>query len=454
MGGTVHLYDVGTDDTLSREVFERADLVVLNWESDQFAGKICGLLGMLEEDGHPAPLLVTGPKEPPPPYLLGLSSVRYVPPPLDGSYLHGVLDYLAFTRNRIMQMDEEQTRVQALYEISSALLKVTERNQIAAALDSTLPGLFDASLMLLVLPADPTPVLYIRRSKDLAPGVFDVLRLHLKEAWDVLRPGTKASWDWVDNLSGGAPSGARGISMSSFLTTPLTCGSRTDGFLTILPRTANKGEETLLQSFFVVGDLLSVLLYNIDLREKLEERASTDSLTGLKNRQVLFECLERECRRSQRHHHPLAIVMIDLDNFKLVNDRYGHQAGDEALRHVASILKKSVRDTDMVGRCGGEEFIVVLPDTDAAGAEAWAQRLCSELQTNVLQYGAQSVIVTASLGVASSRGLGTEADRLVSHADAALYRAKAEGRNRVVLARPEDTFPSGSPASAESPSRP
>ncbi|UUX49867.1 diguanylate cyclase [Nisaea acidiphila] len=163
---------------------------------------------------------------------------------------------------------------------------------------------------------------------------------------------------------------------------------------------------------------------------ELEVLAVTDSLTKLYNRAKLEEEMAREIGRSERYGTDFGVIMTDIDHFKQVNDAYGHQTGDRVLVEVARVLKESSRPTDVVGRWGGEEFLVICPETDLAGLTAKAERFRRALE----EYEFPGVgRKTSSFGIASWRP-GDGAKDLLARADAALYRAKEEGRNRVVQA--------------------
>jgi diguanylate cyclase (GGDEF)-like protein len=175
---------------------------------------------------------------------------------------------------------------------------------------------------------------------------------------------------------------------------------------------------------------------------ELERLANQDALTGLPNRRAFFARLEVEFHRSRRHNAPLSLLMLDIDHFKLYNDRHGHQAGDEALRAVGGALARGIRDYDCAGRYGGEEFIALLPETASASALVVAERIRSYVAA--LRLGVrgpdgvpQEVGVTISAGAASWPEAPVErAEELVSLADRALYQAKAGGRNRCVRSGP------------------
>ncbi len=186
----------------------------------------------------------------------------------------------------------------------------------------------------------------------------------------------------------------------------------------------------------VVIDHLAMLLENIRLYRETADLAVRDGLTGLLNHRRLQERLQEELSRSLRYHHPVTLLMIDVDYFKRYNDTYGHQQGDELLRLLAEILRQNIRQSDIVGRYGGEEFMVILPETDKESAVVLAQRLCEVVaHTPFPGYPAGSPVrCTVSIGVASYPDDALTASDLVAAADTALYRAKRFGKNRVVIA--------------------
>jgi diguanylate cyclase (GGDEF)-like protein len=165
---------------------------------------------------------------------------------------------------------------------------------------------------------------------------------------------------------------------------------------------------------------------------ELEELSITDGLTGLRNRRHIMATLEHEVSRAQRTRRPLAVMMLDVDHFKRLNDRFGHQTGDEVLIKVAGVVRSAVRNLDGAGRYGGEEFIVVLPETDRSGARDVAERIRRMVESTIFAQG--EVTVTLSIGVATFPADGDDAARVIAAADAALYRAKEGGRNRVEVA--------------------
>ena len=189
------------------------------------------------------------------------------------------------------------------------------------------------------------------------------------------------------------------------------------------------------------GDAAALALDNARIRARLEHQAQTDSLTGLYNHRAFHERLRTELQRASRAHDPLAVLMLDIDDFKRVNDVYGHGTGDEVLRTLADTLRESVRATDLVCRLGGEEFAVILPACEHDAAAALSQRVTELLAT--LDFGAAGGI-TISAGLAYGPEHGMNPRELVACAEAAMMTAKTRGKNRLVVfdedavERPED----------------
>jgi diguanylate cyclase (GGDEF)-like protein len=182
----------------------------------------------------------------------------------------------------------------------------------------------------------------------------------------------------------------------------------------------------------VVARQLSVLRENARLTERYQELATTDALTGLANRRHLLEVGERLFKIAARAERPLAAVMIDIDHFKRINDDYGHAAGDAVLREVAERCRRVLRTSDLMGRYGGDELVVLLPETAADGAAGVAARIRDAVTGGPVQAGTAALALTLSLGVADSggcRGL----DALLHHADMALYEAKRRGRDQAAV---------------------
>jgi diguanylate cyclase (GGDEF)-like protein len=198
---------------------------------------------------------------------------------------------------------------------------------------------------------------------------------------------------------------------------------------------------------FVVLLIISVWALRAHLdalaqREHLRQLATTDTLTGIANRRHLMEVAAREFSRAKRYEHPLSVLIVDIDRFKSINDRSGHATGDRVIQEMARILQTVARDLDVSGRLGGEEFVLLLPETDLHGAQAIAERLRSaaEASDQVHTGSGKALRFTVSIGAAALDVADTTFQATLERADQALYQAKAGGRNRVVVAEPSSPY--------------
>jgi diguanylate cyclase len=183
--------------------------------------------------------------------------------------------------------------------------------------------------------------------------------------------------------------------------------------------------------------------------EQQQALAVTDMLTSMPNRRGIGVALSRELSRSRRNKSALCVAMLDIDHFKRINDRFGHATGDRALIHFATLIRPSIRETDMAGRYGGEEFLLVLPDTALAGAEFVLNRLISKLEHAPLAVDGEQLHLRFSAGLAQWCE-GESAEQLVGRSDAALYLAKKAGRGRVEVAPGPENAPTTASAQAAS----
>jgi len=240
-------------------------------------------------------------------------------------------------------------------------------------------------------------------------------------------------------------------SVRSEIASPIVFDEKLEGVLTVESSTDDAFDDDDIRLFSTLSAQIAVGLHQAKMFASAERMAVTDALTGLYNYRYFYERLHSEMARSIRYGHPLSIVMIDLDHFKDVNDRFGHLKGDEVLREVARTVRKNTRrfdesiavkptDIDIASRYGGEEFIVIMPETGAAGAAVAAERLRASIETEVgkasslVDEKGQPYHITGSFGIAVfEKGLGPEG--LIKRADDAVYQAKRDGRNRVQLAK-------------------
>ncbi len=182
-----------------------------------------------------------------------------------------------------------------------------------------------------------------------------------------------------------------------------------------------------------VGRRIVQLHRDLEARNRLlEQLALTDSLTGLPNRRAIDQWAGRQLMSAIRHSFPFWVIMADLDEFKSINDRFGHDAGDTVLKRFAEILQANSRQSDICGRTGGDEFLLIITYSDEAGARLAIERVREQVQAERFNFHGQEVRVTASFGIAGFRhARDTAFDQFVARADAALYSAKRLGRNRI-----------------------
>jgi len=182
------------------------------------------------------------------------------------------------------------------------------------------------------------------------------------------------------------------------------------------------------------------------LQEEVTRLSQEDHLTGLFNRRRTTQLLDNEVRRALRYDTAFSVIMMDVDNFKAVNDRFGHQAGDTVLMKIADVIRKSVRTTDLIGRWGGEEFLILSPETDVAGGVALAEKMRILLEaTDFDEVGG----MTASFGVAAFNQYD-DVEAIIGRADAGLYAAKNGGKKRTEVGQTNDQVKSASSAYAKS----
>lgn len=217
----------------------------------------------------------------------------------------------------------------------------------------------------------------------------------------------------------------------------------------VIMLTARSGEENTVTGFncgasdYITKPYNPKILYArikaaLKAKEKYDDafkKSVTDKLTGLYNRRFFDRLCNDEFYRADRYHRPLSCLMIDIDNFKSINDTFGHEAGDAVLKQFCSILQRT-RHSDKVCRWGGEEFVIILPETDSCGATAFAQNIQKEIEQKTFALNNTDIRITISIGIASVfEGSITKPEELVNYADKALYEAKNSGKNCIRLIR-------------------
>ncbi|MCA9596495.1 MAG: diguanylate cyclase [Myxococcales bacterium] len=224
--------------------------------------------------------------------------------------------------------------------------------------------------------------------------------------------------------------------MPSLLVLPLTVHDRALGTLVLGSRRRSAFGDAVRPTLEVLASHVAVSLANARMVKRLEEMATTDGLTGLFNKRALLEAATQKLKSAARFKKALSVLVCDIDHFKKVNDTYGHDVGDVVIRGFGEVLKRTKRDTDVVGRFGGEEFVIVCEETDSDGAALLAERIRSEIESTTFHSDAGALRVTCSVGVATAPQAGTDWDSLFKATDEALYASKRGGRNRVTVWAP------------------
>lgn len=259
----------------------------------------------------------------------------------------------------------------------------------------------------------PTAVLGREAEADMAVPDGRVSRQHARIVWENFEHEDQVPSCYIEDLDSRNGTLVNGMKVKRH---PLKDGDRL-----LLGAT--------LVGFYIKDDA------ELNLDQQLLVMATTDALTGLANRHYFQNESRREIDRARRYSRPLSLILLDLDHFKKVNDTYGHPAGDAVLRQVARILITAMREGDLVGRLGGEEFAVLLPETPLEGAVASAERLRDRIEHHVFTHKDMQIHATVSLGVAEFSPTYAGRESLFEAADRSLYDAKASGRNRVRVAQ-------------------
>jgi diguanylate cyclase (GGDEF)-like protein len=340
------------------------------------------------------------------------------------------------------RLRQRLAQLNALYRISRV---ASEREDIESVLDTMLevtdellPGGYTSILLL-----DPAArSLKVRARRGYLESVAQLeIPLGKGVTGRCAQTGQAVVVDDISNAAEYIPGvpGAR-----SELAVPLLAEGRVIGVLNAESERPGAYGPDHVRTLTVIAQQAAVVLRAAQLYEETRRLAVTDALTGLKNRRHFVAQLEETLRRARRYHESFAVVLLDVDRFKAVNDRYGHAAGDRVLQGVAAVMRDFVRGTDELARIGGDEFAALLLQADPERALQVIERLREGVAALELRAGDEKICVTLSAGIALYPASGADAEALLSRADAALYEAKRQGRDRVVLARAAASAPASS----------
>ncbi|HWT79924.1 MAG TPA: sensor domain-containing diguanylate cyclase, partial [Candidatus Methylomirabilis sp.] len=355
---------------------------------------------------------------------------RQVAMALDNAYLY------ADSQRKIKEFE-------ALYQLGQTMTSTFNLQDILTRISQTVSTLLHAQAMSLMLLSPDGRTLStvagynlseealqvveaIRARQDSSPSLIAV-----REKRPVAIPDFATDTVYVPWLRAARERGYR-----SFLAIPLVAQDRALGCMNFYLTERHEFYADEIQLLSTFASQAAISIENARLFEETRQLAITDELTGLANHRQFYHQLAREVRRAQRYKRPLTLLMLDLDYFKQYNDKFGHLAGDQALRETAEVLRRNARDVDILARYGGEEFAIILPETEMERALIHAERARAAVAGHAFR-GKDSNPqgdLTVSIGVATLTPAMRKIEELVHAADQALYRAKSQGRNRLELA--------------------
>ncbi|MGH9885999.1 MAG: diguanylate cyclase [bacterium] len=331
------------------------------------------------------------------------------------------------------RLEERIRQLDALHRISQLATEQRDLGQVLAAMLEVTQGVIPGGHSAILLLDQNARVLRVRASRGYAPGIESLsipvgagITGRCAETGQVMLLADVAS---DPAYIAGVP-GAR-----SELAVPLLAEGRVIGVFNAESEQLGAYTDEHVRTLSVIAQQAAVVLRSAQLQAETRRLAITDHLTGLYNRRHLVTQLEEHLRRARRYHETIGIAFFDIDNFKTLNDRHGHSAGDRALQAVAGAMREWVRETDELARVGGDEFAALLLQADAESARLVLERIrASVAELRLQDLHGQLVTLTLSAGLAVFPTDGGDSEWLLGRADAALYEAKRRGRNRVILA--------------------
>lgn len=333
----------------------------------------------------------------------------------------------------LYSIEQRRTReLNALYQATTTLLSTLELDSLLkdflAAAFTALP---QAEKGLLVLNTQPGDDLMIKAARgwDSQPTMEQVLTATAQKLHQAKQQKTPLIVEHLPMIREPEDQEKNDRDWSGLII-PLTVNDRIAGDLILYSKNTQVVKEADLYLWQAFGATASAALQNALLHEKVQQLAITDPLTGIHNRRGFALLASQQIKQAQRYSHPLTLLMLDLDHFKMVNDHYGHQVGDQVLAKITQRLSEILRAADLLGRYGGEEFIILLSNTNKEEGEVIARRLLERVREAPVPTDGGEIKITISIGLASGRDT-LDLESLINEADQALYRAKEAGRNQL-----------------------
>ena len=349
---------------------------------------------------------------------------------------------LSLENRRLQQkLSRKFERFAAIAELTKSITPIQNYETLTRTILDMSAHLLKAEQGSLMLIDQETDALCLEAKKGVTDGMWDDVRINRGEgiAGRVAQSGESILVEDLENDPRIRQKNRLNYKTHSFVSVPLKIDERIIGVLNLSDKISgevfNEDDLSLIQSFATQAAIVMERQLFINKTEELKKLTITDPLTGLLNRRYLTERLKNELARSERHLHPLCLLMLDLDGFKRCNDSRGHLFGDSILKNVAKILYHTVRSMDIVARYGGDEFMVLLPETGEPMAKDIAERMLSNIMRKVALPPDEAApgprTLTASIGIACFPEHGDTVELLLENVDKAMYRAKNMGKNRI-----------------------
>ena len=333
--------------------------------------------------------------------------------------------------------ESSETRVRILQDATSAFGEAAADQHLFDQLIGAVRTAFDAAQVAVMMPSADGELVVCAGTHPLDAALRAMATRPERTAWSEARVVSMSRRDADARSEPGLGDALRVARVASLSVTPMINDGEPLGVFVSFFGREREFDDQIAGLQLALGRLAAQALSRMRLRRELERLAFDDQLTGLANRRLAYERLETALARGRRSGSPLAVIFADLDGFKAINDSLGHAAGDEVLIAVSDRLRSELRETDLLARFGGDEFVVICEDTDEASAREVTERLRSRV-SKPLQGAAKSFGISASIGVAvfdSSDAARVSSDALFEAADSAMYDSKAAGKNRVTLVR-------------------
>ncbi|MBM2834231.1 MAG: hypothetical protein HW406_1392 [Candidatus Brocadiaceae bacterium] len=328
--------------------------------------------------------------------------------------------------------------------INTNICSHIEIPDIITAVKVNMSQLFDYTVLLIFVLAETKPKLYILQnyamdSHFINQAVHNIFQISSDTSGKGV-PIKDIEQIIENNVTANTLTKTKPISIQSTITLPLVANGEDIGYASLVSHKPNAFNAEAIQHFFSVCYSLAIALRNARLFQSTKELSITDSLTRIYNRHYFDDVIEKEFLRAHRYKHPLSIALIDIDNFKAINDTYGHPEGDKVLRQFASRVMETIRNTDILARYGGEEFSIIMPLTDIEEGIVVMERLRVVIAGSLFPITRRDIQLTASIGLSSlfDHHL-TSTKELIREADSAQYLAKKTGKNRVCIYTSEKT---------------